>query len=73
MDGTDIKIILVSSANKVGLDILFIMDGKSLMYNRKNSGMSIEPYGTPCLILSESELVFEYSFFNVTLCYLSFK
>jgi hypothetical protein len=73
MDGTDIKIILVSSANKVDLDMLFIMDGESLMYNRKNSGLSIEPNGTPCLILSQSELFFEYLFFNVTLWYLSFN
>ena len=36
---------LVSSANKVGSDVLFIMYGKSLLYNRKNSGPSIEPYG----------------------------
>ena len=46
---------------------------KSLLYNRKNSGLSIEPYGTPCLILSQSELFFDYSFFNVTLWYLSFN
>jgi hypothetical protein len=67
MHGTDIKIILVSSANKVGLDMLFFMYGKLLMCNRKNSGLSIEPYGIPCLIYSHSELFFDYSFFNVTL------
>jgi len=41
--------ILVSSASEVGLDILFIMYDKSLMYYRKNSGPSIEPCGTSCL------------------------
>jgi len=42
------NIILVLSANKVGLDILLIICGKSLMYNRKNSGLSIEPCDTLC-------------------------
>ena len=41
------NIILVSSVNKVGLDILFIMYGKSLLYDRKNSGPSVAPCGTP--------------------------
>jgi len=35
------NIILVLSAKKVGL-------GKSLMYNRKTSGLSIEPCDIPC-------------------------
>ena len=43
--------ILVSSPSKVGLDILFIMYDKSLMYYRKNSGLSVEPCGTSCLIV----------------------
>jgi len=73
MHGTYIKVILVSSVNKVGFDMLFFVYVKSLMYSRKNSGLSIEPYGTPCLISSQSELFFEYSFFSVTLWYLSFK
>ena len=55
------NIILVSSVNKVGLDILFIEYGKSFMYNRKNSRPSIEPCGTSCLTLSQSELFLEYS------------
>jgi len=41
---------LVLSANKVGLDMSFIMPGKSLMWNRKNNGPRIEPCGTPCFI-----------------------
>ena len=64
---------LVSLANKVGLDVLFIIYGKSLMSNSKNSGPSIEPCGTPCLTLSQSELFLEYSFFIITFWYLSFK
>jgi len=43
-----VKIILVSSANSVGLDNLFIEPGKSLMYRRK-SNAPIEPCGTPDL------------------------
>jgi len=35
------NIILVLLANKIGLGILFILYGKSLIYNRKNSGPSI--------------------------------
>ena len=47
MDSELENITLVSSVNKVGLDILFIMYGKSLMYDRKNSGTSVPPCGTP--------------------------
>jgi hypothetical protein len=39
---------LVLSANKVSLDILLIIYSKSLMYNRKNSGLSVELCDTPC-------------------------
>jgi len=35
------NIILVLLANKIGVDILFILNGKSLIYNRKNSGPSV--------------------------------
>jgi len=42
------NIILALSANKVGLDILLIICGKSLMYNWKNSGLGNEPCDTPC-------------------------
>ena len=59
MHSTYINIILAPSANKVGLDVLFIMYGKSLIYNRKNSGPSIEPSGTPCLNLFQSEIFLE--------------
>jgi hypothetical protein len=37
---------LVSSAYKIGFDILFIKYDKSLIYKRKSKGPSIEPCGT---------------------------
>jgi hypothetical protein len=40
-------IMLVSSANNVGLDISDIGFGKSLIYKRKNKGPRTEPCGTP--------------------------
>ena len=39
---------LVSSANKRILDLIFLTI--SLMYNKNNSGPSIEPCGTPALL-----------------------
>ena len=42
------NIILVLLANKIGLVILFIIYGKSLMCNRKNSGLTTKPCDTPC-------------------------
>ena len=44
------NIILVLLANKIGLDVLFILYGKSLIYNRKNSGPSI---GSPVAVWYE--------------------
>jgi hypothetical protein len=35
------NIILVLLTNKIDLDVLFILYGKSLIYNRENSGPSI--------------------------------
>ena len=67
MESESENIILELSVNTAGLDILFIMHGKSLMYNRKNSELSIAPCGKPCLTLSQSELFLEYSFFIITL------
>jgi hypothetical protein len=45
--------ILVSSANKIGVDDLFIADGKSFMYSKNNKGSKTEPCSTPCLILDQ--------------------
>jgi hypothetical protein len=53
------NITLVLSANRVGLNILFIMYGKSLMYNQKNSGPSIELHCTSFLNSPQSEPLFE--------------
>ena len=44
-------------------DILIIMNGKSLMHNRKNSGPSVAPCGTPYWSLSQSDKFLENSFF----------
>jgi hypothetical protein len=45
--------ILVSSANKIGVDDLFMADGKSFIYSKNNTGPKTEPCGTPCLILDQ--------------------
>jgi hypothetical protein len=39
---------LVSSANKVGFDILVMAAGRSLIYRRKSNGPRTESRGTPC-------------------------
>jgi hypothetical protein len=49
-------IILVLSTNIIGLDIADIVLGKSLIYNRKNKGPNMEPWGTPCLTGCQSEV-----------------
>jgi hypothetical protein len=46
---------LVSSANKTILLLLFVKEGKLFMYRRKNKGPSINPWGTPWVILLQSE------------------
>jgi hypothetical protein len=47
---------LVSSANKIGLDDLFMADGKSFIYSKNNRGPKTEPCGTPCLILDQFDV-----------------
>jgi len=44
-----VKSILVLSANKISVDLLFTSQGKSFMYKRNSSGPRMEPCGTPCL------------------------
>jgi hypothetical protein len=44
---------LVSSANKIGVDLLFINAGKSFIYIRKSKGPITGPCGTPCLTFSQ--------------------
>ena len=41
-------ILLVSSANQIGLDILDIIFGRLLLYKSKNNGPNTEPCRTPC-------------------------
>jgi len=43
-----VTIILVSSTNKSGLDILGLVLWRSFIYGTKK-GLSIQPCGTPCL------------------------
>jgi hypothetical protein len=45
--------ILVSSANNIGADDLFMADGKLFIYSKNNKGPKTEPYGAPCLILDQ--------------------
>jgi hypothetical protein len=42
--------ILVSSAKRMGVEILSKAKGRSLIYNRNNTGPKTEPCGTPCCI-----------------------
>ena len=50
-----VQIMFMSSANRVGEDMWFIVPGKSLMYKRKKSGPSTDPCGTPLFTLFQSE------------------
>ena len=63
---------LVSSANKAILLFLFLFfkEGKSFMYRRKSKGASIDPWGTPWVILPQSETELEQLSFKKTLWYL---
>jgi hypothetical protein len=61
-------IILVSSANSIGLDISDIVFGKSLIYKIKNNGPRIEPCGTPYFTSShQEEILFRLLSFIITL------
>jgi hypothetical protein len=44
---------LVSSANKTGVALLFNNTGKLFIYSRKNKGPMKEPCGTLCLTFSQ--------------------
>jgi len=39
---------LVSSANRIGMDLSDILLDKSFIYIRNSNGPSTEPCGTPC-------------------------
>jgi hypothetical protein len=49
---------LVSSANIMGCDKLFIVGGRSFMYIIKSKGPRIDPWGTPCFTVPQSEKKF---------------
>jgi len=54
--GSGFEIIkLVSSATKTKLLLVFTREGRSFIYKRKSRGPSIDPWGTPCVILPQSE------------------
>jgi len=61
---------LVSSANKTILLFLFVKEGKSFMYRRKSKGPSIDPWGTPWVILPQSEKELQQLLFKTALWYL---
>ena len=64
--------ILVSSAKIIGVEVLFIILGKSFVYKRKSRGPKIEPCGSPCLTLAQFEtlLLFSLSLYIPVLQYL---
>jgi len=64
---------LVSSAKKLGTEVLFITLGKSHLFLKENiRGPRIEPCGTPCLTLVQFEtlLLFTLSLYIAVLQYL---
>jgi len=64
---------LVSSANKTILLLLSVREGRLFMYRRKSKGPSIDPWGTPWVVLPHSEIEYEYLLFETTLWYLIFR
>ena len=46
---------LVSSGNNISSDIEFIMRGRSFIYIMNNRFPRIDPWGTPCFSISQSE------------------
>jgi len=48
---------LVPSANKIGTDLSFTNLGKSFINTRKSKGLKTEPWGTPCSILAQVDVV----------------
>ena len=48
---------LVSSANKIGTDLSFTHLGKSFINMKKSKGAKTEPWGTPCSVLDQVDVV----------------
>jgi hypothetical protein len=46
---------LVSSANNIGSGIEFILSGRSFICIMNNRGPRIDPWGTPCFNVPQSE------------------
>jgi len=55
---------LVSSANKIGIDLSFINLGKSFINKRKSRGPKTEPCGTPCSTLDQGVVVLVRSYYT---------
>jgi hypothetical protein len=49
---------LVSSANKIGFAKKFILSGRSFIYIINSKGPRIDPWGTPCFNVPQSEKEF---------------
>jgi hypothetical protein len=43
------ELVIIMLVNRIGLDILDKILGRSLTCRRKNKGPRMEPWGTPCL------------------------
>jgi hypothetical protein len=67
-----LNIILVSSANRIGLDFLLMGFDRSFMFRKKSKGPKIDPCGTPCFIIPQFEnaLGLKFLFFISILWYL---
>jgi hypothetical protein len=48
---------LVPSANEIGTDLSFTDLGKSFIKIRTSKGPKTEPWGTPCVILAQFDVV----------------
>jgi len=46
---------LVSSANNIGSAKEFICNGRSFIYTKNRRGPRMEPWGTPCFNIPQSE------------------
>jgi hypothetical protein len=62
-------ITLVSSANKIDSNKVFIVEGGSFIHIRKNKGPKIDPWGTTCFTIPHFEENFSNDFISV-LCFL---
>jgi hypothetical protein len=52
-----VTVMLVSSANKIGLDLSLMKSDVSFIQRRKSKGSSMDPCGTLCVILPQFEAV----------------